>query len=490
MTSSLRCRKDWLPVVLRDAVLTVGLITLAACVSVPRLGSRPQPFSKAPQASSLNGGEGQWPTMHWWDRYDDPQLDHLVAEALAGSPHLAQAKARVDEAAARAGVARSYRLPSVGLDGSVTRQKLSYNSIFPEQAVPKGWNDLGRASLGAQWQLDFWGKNRKAFEAAVSESRATDADLAAARLMLTTEVVREYIQLQLACERQDVAEEALRVRKESLQLVERRVDRGLDAPLAKEEAQARADSAEAALSAAKGRVAIERNALGALLGAGPDRGQSITRPSIPDQVLAEAPAYVSADLLGRKPEVVAARWRVEAAAKRVGVAKAAFYPDVNLAAFIGVEALGLNRLNDSGSEAGGIGPAIHLPIFEGGQLKSNYKASIAEYDGAVASYNEALIYALREAADALTELSTMKVQKAATSAAFEHSRTAYRMARSRYDGGLANYESVLIAEDTYLQDREADTEIRLYGLTLDVSLVNALGGGYQSTSSKTDSSHD
>jgi NodT family efflux transporter outer membrane factor (OMF) lipoprotein len=196
----------------------------------------------------------------------------------------------------------------------------------------------------------------------------------------------------------------------------------------------------------------------------------------------DAPDTVSANLLGRKPEVVAARWRVEVAASRVGVAKTAFYPDINLKAVIGLESLGLGRLSDAGSDTGSVGPAFRLPLFEGGRLKANYRAAGAEYDAAVASYDEALTRALRDAADALGSLAAIGPRLVATDAALVRSREAYRLAKRRYEGGLSDYQSVLTAEDALLNVRVADTTLRIRGLSTNVALVRALGGGYQTPS--------
>jgi NodT family efflux transporter outer membrane factor (OMF) lipoprotein len=191
---------------------------------------------------------------------------------------------------------------------------------------------------------------------------------------------------------------------------------------------------------------------------------------------------LDANLLGRIPEVVAARWRVEAAAKRVGVARAAFYPNVNLMAFIGFQSLGLDNLTRSGSDVGSVGPAISLPIFEGGRLRANYRGERAEYDFAVSSYDQALTQALHETADALRSLTALADRSAATDSALAHSKESYRLAKARYQGGLVDYLTVLTAEDTLLQARLADAAIHARGYSLDVALVKALGGGFESHS--------
>lgn len=264
--------------------------------------------------------------------------------------------------------------------------------------------------------------------------------------------------------------------------MQRRAAEGLNAQADIEESEVRLNTAEAALAESNEWIQLAKNGIAALLGKGPDRALDITQPSLSIRRPIGVPASLDANLLGRIPEVVAARWRVEAAAKRVGVARSEFYPNVNLTAFIGFQSLGLNNLTSSGSDVGAIGPAINLPIFKGGSLRANYRGARAEYDFAVASYDQALTQALHETADALQSLTAVADRSVATSSALAHSKTSYRLTKERYQGGLANYLTVLTAEDALLQARLADAAIHARGYSLDVALVKALGGGFESPS--------
>jgi len=464
-------------------VLCAGML-LSSCALIPNLGAPPQPVpvSELESGRSFVGPQGNWPADDWWVWFQDPQLNLLMAEALDHSPTMAQAQARLRGAVAETGEARAALYPSVGANASATRDKLSYNSIFPAAAVPRGWNDMGRTTLDFSWELDFWGKNRSALRAAVSEANAVEADAAGARLLLTTSLADAYVRLQYLFVRRDVAAQSLRNRQDSLRLVQRRYAQGLDAQVSIEEATAREDLAQADLAEADEQIQLARNGIAALLGRGPDRGLDITRPELSTRRFVGLPPTIEVDLLGRKPEVVAARWRVEAAAKRIGVAKAAFYPDVNLTAFLGFESLGLSRLTSSGSDVGGFGPALHLPIFEGGRLRANYRSTRADFDLAVANYDDALTQALHETADAARSLSALQNRLIATDAGLARSETAYALAKKRYDGGLADFQTVLTAEDALLQAQIADTAIHMRGYSLDVALVKALGGSFESPS--------
>lgn len=470
----------WLTV----AAISLLCVALSSCALVPDVGPAPQPIQASELASkrSLAAPEANWPAQDWWTRFHDHQLNELMTEALAHSPSMAQAEARVREAISRTQMARSALYPSLGANASASKQKLSYNYIFPKTAVPRGWNDMGEVTLDFSWELDFWGKNRDALRAATSDAKAAEADAAAARLLLTTALADAYVQLQYLYHYRDITAETLRNRQASTHLIQRRASQGLNTQADIEESAARVDAAKAAVAEANEWIQLAKNGIAALLGRGPDRGLDIARPSLSSRRPIGVPAALDANLLGRIPEVVAARWRVEAAAKRVGVARAAFYPNVDLMAFIGFQSLGLDNLTRSGSDVGSVGPAINLPIFEGGRLRANYRGERAEYDFAVASYDQALTQALHETADALRSLTALADRSAATDSALAHSKEAYRLAKARYQGGLVDYLTVLTAEDTLLQARLADAAIHARGYSLDVALVKALGGGFESHS--------
>nr|EKV4470196.1 efflux transporter outer membrane subunit [Pseudomonas aeruginosa]ELQ7873435.1 efflux transporter outer membrane subunit [Pseudomonas aeruginosa] len=468
----------------KTAAAAICCAVLASCASIPDLGPMEKPASMDGLAAdkSLEAPVGEWSTQAWWKSFGDPQLDQLMGEALANSPSMAQAQARLNAAIARSKGARAALFPSVSLDASASEQKLTYNSIFPRDVVPKGWNDYGAASLNFGWELDFWGKNRSALDAATSEALAVQADAAAARVLLTTELASRYVQLNGLHVQRDLARDTLRNREDSERMAMRRVDQGLDTQTMLEQAHARAKLARADLADVEERIELARNGIAALLGRGPDRGLDIHETHLSPSLSLALPETLKSDLIGRKPEIVAARWRVESAAKRIGVAKAGFYPSVNLVALVGYESLGLNRLFDSGSDAGRAGVAIHLPIFEGGRLRANYSRAWAEYEFAVASYNDALVQALRETADAVRSLQALPIRLEATESAVVSSDKAYQLAKRRYEGGLSNYQTVLTTEDAALNARMAVNALWVRGLSLDIALTKALGGGFSDSS--------
>ena len=468
----------------RRAASALGLLAsaslLAACATVPNLGPAPQPKAAAALAStqSFTAPAGAWPTDRWWTAYGDAQLDTLIDEALAGSPDLAAAQARVRKAEAAQSSARAPLLPTVGAQGGVVETKQSYNSGIPPAFVPHGWNSAGQVSLNFDYEFDFWGKNRSAVAAAASEARAAEADAAEARLALSTGVASAYADLVRLYAERDVAERSTQVRGQTASLVSDRVTNGADTQAELSQAQAQAATARAELQATDEQIALTKNRIAALLGAGPDRALTIARPSEPSLNPFGLPATLSADLVGRRPDLTAARWRAEAAARRIGVAKAQFYPNVNLAAAIGYQSLGISNLFLSGSSTGQVGPAISLPIFEGGRVQAGFRGARADYDEAVASYDGVLTQALEQVADAATSRKALDGRLTQSREALADNEKAYALALQRYRGGLSNYQSVLLVEDSLLQSRRTVADLQSRAVALDVQLIKALGGGF------------
>jgi len=469
-----RCERHLSP------ILAAAIALLASgCVGVPHVA--PGPAMLAP--SDLHGGRMltasavDWPSDKWWQRYRDPQLDKLVGEAILSSPTLEVAAARVRRAEAMTDQARSADLPQLTLGGSFAEAKASYWNGVPFAGVPKGVNDAAGVRLGLDWNLDFFGRNRAAIAAALSATDASRADAAQARLVLTTAVASAYADLLGQMRDVDLATDTVGVRERTADLVTRRRVEGLETLASQGQAQSALESARQLLGASNEVVDLTRLRIATLLGAGPDRADTITRPADPALTVFGLPSNVPADLIGRRPDVRAARYRVEVRAAQIKQARAGFYPSINLSAFIGPQVLGLGQLFNSQSIAGNIGPAISLPIFRGGALSANYRGSRADYDEAVASYNDALIHALQDVAQVTTSTRALAEQLGHAQAARDAAATAYQAATLRYRGGLLSYIAVLSAENTLISARRAVSQLETRRFALDVALVRAVGGG-------------
>ncbi|VFR34985.1 Outer membrane component of tripartite multidrug resistance system [plant metagenome] len=418
----------------------------------------------------------QWPAANWWQRYEDPQLNRLVEQAVAGSPSLLAAQARVAQANAAAAQARADLLPSVSGNYGLTRQRYSGNYIYPPPLGGSVGTD-NRLALDFSYEIDFWGKHRAEHEAALSRVQSAEAEARAAHNLLASAVVRSYLNLQNAFAQQQVIADTVRQREDVAQLTRDRQAAGLDT-------QVEVKQAESALAAAKveavqvqTRLAVGRNQLAALAGGGPELARGIQAAALRRLPLA-VPDTLPIELLGHRPDVVAARWRAEAARKDIQSARAAFYPNVNLSAFLGFASLSTGNLLNAGSRMAGIGPAISLPIFEGGRLNAALAGRRAESDLAVADYNDTVLTAVHQVADAVDALRLLGDESQAQTQARAAVEEAYALALDRYRSGLGNYLSVLIAQDGVLQQRRQETDLRLRGYQLDADLAYALGGGY------------
>ena len=454
---------------------------LTACASLPGPAPSPEirPQSAFAGTQSFVAPAADWPAAGWWKVYGDAQLDALIAEGLAGSPSVAVADARMRRARASQDNARGALAPVVSANASATEQKQSYNYLSPPAMTPQDWNDYGRASLDFSWEIDFWGKNRAALAAATSEAVAAGADADQARLALSSAIASGYAELARLYAALDTATAARTLRAKTAELFAKRFDNGLETRGSVRQADSRRASSEADVLALDEQIALQKNKLAALLGAGPDRGLTIARPNVNFTRAFALPASLSAELIGRRPDLVAARLRAEAAAKRIHVSKAQFYPNVNLTAFIGVQSLGLDRLQENGSDIGSVGPAISLPIFNGGRLRAQLRGAEAEYAESVANYEQALVQALREVADAAVSQRALAPQREKIDAAVDAAREAWQVQNDRYQGGLASYLEVLTAEDYLLANLRSQSDLRSRSMTLDVALNRALGGGYR-----------
>jgi NodT family efflux transporter outer membrane factor (OMF) lipoprotein len=463
------------------AAVVVGL---AACASKPDSGTaRPREIGGYATARSLaaaGGSAAEWPQDRWWHRYGDAQLDRLVGEALDGSPSLAAAAARLRNAEATVQQSHAALWPDVSAQGKVDKEKQSYNYLTPPAFLPKGWRPAGQASLDFSYELDFWGKNRAALAAATSEADAARADAAQSRLVLATSVVDAYADLARLYAERDCASAALDVRTRTANLFADRKAEGLETEGAAQQAIERRESSNADLLSIDESIALTRNRIAALIGAGPDRALSITRPTVSIDQRFGLPPDVTLQLLARRPDIVVARLRAQAAAKRIDVAAAAFYPDVSLSAVIGMQSLGLNLLTNSGSVFGNVGPAISLPIFNAGRLRGQYRGAQATYDEAVANYDDTLVKALHDVADAAVSERALQPRIDATKAAWVAAAHARDSVRERYEGGLASYLDVLSSEDSLIDAQRQLADIESRAFTLDIALIRALGGGYRS----------
>jgi NodT family efflux transporter outer membrane factor (OMF) lipoprotein len=459
------------------AIVSAVVLTLAGCAS--SAGIAPTAQALSPDRIGLDNTASPaaeaGPEADWWRGFGDAALNDLIERALAGNPSLKVAQARLARAQAAAAGAQAADGPQVNGSLDITRQRFSATSIYPP---PLGGaiRTLGTAQIGVEWEIDFFGRNRAAIEAAVGAQRAAQADLQAARIVLAANVARTYVQLGRLFAQREVALRALAQRDEILGLINQRVQSGLDTTVEQRQGEGALPETRQQIEQLDEQIALARHALAALTAQAPNAWDGLSVPLRALQVV-PVPAAVPADLLGRRADITAARWRVEAAGSDMASARAAFYPNINLTAFVGLSSIGLDQLVKSGSEQYGAGPAIRLPIFDADRLRANLRGKTADVDAAIESYNSAVIEAVHDVADQISSLQSIERQEAQQARAGAAAESAYDLATQRYKAGLGTYLVVLNAEATVLIQRRQATDLKARALDTQIALIRALGGG-------------
>jgi len=464
------------------AVLTISLV-IAGCASTR--GVAPQ--ARGIEASTLDAGaairaanaDAQWPAADWWRAYRDPQLNAWIEAAQAGNPTLAVAEARVREAQSMAGVARAALLPQVNGDLSIERQHWPENDWYGPgpYADANTWDNTG--SLGLSYHLDLWGKDKNAAGRALDTAHASAADERAAQLELEGNVVRAYIGMSMNYALLDIARATLLQQQQIVDFATRRLNGGLGTQLEVSQAETPLPEYERQIDALEEAIALGRNQLAALAGNGPGAGDAIVRPTLSLNAPAGLPSVLPVELLGHRPDIVAARWTVAAQARGIDVAKANFYPDINLLASIGGEAAGgpMFAFLRSATGTWTAGPALTLPIFDGGRLRSELGAADAGYDAAVEQYNQTIVSALKDVADQVVRTRSLETQEDDAERSVATARKNYDLAKEGYRRGLTDYLNVLVAQNQLLHAQEGVARIQAERLSVHASLMTALGGG-------------
>ncbi|MGE5469217.1 MAG: efflux transporter outer membrane subunit [Bacteroidota bacterium] len=463
---------------LANALLAASCVALGGCASYAGIAPIGRFFDirqLAPNSEVVT--EASWPASDWWRAMHDPALDDLIERALQGSPGLQAAAARLDQARAIAGLAESSLGPQLNLSLSSTRERFSEHGLIPPPyaGTRQNINDL---QLGGQWEIDFFGKNRAGLQAAVGELRASEAEHQASRLLLASNVARSYYQLARLLAQRQLAEERQAQRTELATLVERRFKAGLDTGVELEAAKGVLPENARDIAALDEQIALARHALAALTAQGPAAVDGIA-PQLPASAPLALPEALPADLLGHRPDVVAARWHVESAVHGLAAARAMFYPNINLRAFTGFSAIGFGNWLEAGSRQPGIGLAVSLPIFDAGRLRSQYRVSAAHVDSSVATYNTTLLEALHDVADQLSTLRALEIQQSRQQAAVDSAERAYDLALQRYRADISDRLNVLNVEGNRLAQRRIAIDLQARWIDTRIRLIHALGGGFQ-----------
>ncbi len=461
------------------AALAVCLATLvSACAGLPPKPAPPVLPGSAPLLDLPGAASSPWPQREWWRAFDDPTLNLLIAQALAQSPDLAAASARL--AAARAvsdGKAAGSRA-QVSADASATENRLSDHGLIPPQLLGFNWYSQFDAGISASYSFDWWGRHRAEIAAAVDTGRAAAAESEAAALTIASAVVATYYGWRTDMARRELALQDSAAAGQRVQIVSARVAAHIDRSDATHSAELEALIARDHLRAVDTAIQLQVVALAALLACAPDQLPVLSAGALPP-LRAELPVHASLDLIARRPEIAASRWRVESAARNVDFARSSFLPDFSLKALAALSSRELSQLSEAGSGVPAFGIAMHLPLFDGGALRAGYAHSQANLDEALALYRAAIISAARDVNEQLTMRERWERQEQLRDEELIAAGQQRAASELRADAGLSDQRPALDATQQWLTLRDAQLQTRYARLCVELGLIRALGGGYQ-----------
>jgi NodT family efflux transporter outer membrane factor (OMF) lipoprotein len=460
---------------MKNTLALLPALLLTACVAAPP--TTPQLKEIAPETLGLGTTAAPHFPDAWWTAFRDPQVDHLAGLLVADNPTLSGAIAKIRIAQSDAASAGAAALPQVNLDGNDQRTLFSRDYIIPP---PYGgsYRWFGQLETNLSWQLDFWGKQKDLIAKAGDNADAAMLDAQAARLALSGAFAQSYIGLYLAYVDGDIADATVAEREEILKLTQGRFNSGLENASALEQAKALLALARADRQRFAAQRDMEIHAIAALTGQGAAAYAGFVRPTPDLDAALPLPETLPADLLARRPDILAARARVDAAAKGREAAHADFYPNINLTADIGFQAIGLSNLISGNSFTMGVGPAIHLPIFDAGKIRAQYAGATAQLDVAVSDYNNSVLNAVKQTADAMTQVKSLAGQRADQQAAVDSAARAFKLAEERYTNGLSDQIPMLTAESTLLTAREQMAGLVAQNAIQRITLLLSVGGGF------------
>lgn len=418
--------------------------------------------------------------LAWWEQFQDPVLRDLIREAVATNHDLRIAVTHVEQARALAGIARADQFPTVNAGAGASRNRVS------DTTEPRGFGgESNRFAVAADlsFELDLWGRLRRANEAARAELLATEEARNVVQMTLVSDVATAYLRLRQLDLELETTRRSVTTRRDSLQIVRDRFDAGLTSSLDLHQAQAELALTAARVPELERLIAQTENQLSILVGAPPRgiaRGRELTAQTAPPAV----PAGLPSDLLERRPDIRLAEAALVAANARIGVAKAEYFPRISLTGLFGVESSDLSDLFKSGSRIWGAGAGVTQPIFNAGRIRNNVDFAESRQREALIAYERTIYQSLRDVEDALVAHRRSREALTEQSVAVRASRAALEAAESRYRSGLTTYLDVLDAQRTLLAAEVEESRVLLSQLVAIVQLYRALGGGWEMPASE------
>jgi len=462
-----------------QSAATLSALFCVACAGLPSKQKAVQYPSAAPLDGLDIAGGGDWPAKEWWKRYQDPTLDQLIELGLASSPTLATAHARYDSARQSVRIAGAESGVRIDANADAARQRLSDNGMFPPRLLGFTWYNQFDLGLQASYTFDWWGKQRDAIEAAMDQAHAAQADHSAAALMLASSIADTYYGWQADQGRLALARERAGVVEQEGAIAVARVKADLDAAENTDRSDLALGLAREQIAALEGSAKLRVVALAALAGRSIAELPPLQAKPLPE-LSGNLPDDVKIDLISRRADITASRWRVEAAEKNRDSARAEFFPDVTINGLLGLSSINAGKLLEYGSRVPQATAAVHLPIFDAGRLKARFGATQAAIDSAVATYHDTVISAARDVATQASTRAQIAAQRTQRAIEADAARQLRRSAAARVTQGITDARTELTAAESWIEQRDALLQLDAAALSADIGLQRALGGGYES----------
>jgi multidrug efflux system outer membrane protein len=426
-----------------------------------------------------------WPEAQWWRRYGDPQLDALVARALKDGPAMAVARARVEASHSEADLVKASQGLFVGLSASIDRERVSaggfgapYAQTNPQLGTTGPWYTAGTVGLLAEYSVDLWGKQRDQVKAALGVHNASKAEAAQAELLLSSQIVHVYYDMQALYAVTALLVQARDIEQDAVAAHRAKAARGIEPRTPAETALAHRMELDKQIESAETRILMAREMLRALAGAGADALSADIRAVPLPQGSGQLPATLGYELLARRPDLQAMRWYVQSSFDQTEAAKAAFYPSFDIKAFAGFDAVHLGDLLKSSSRQINLIPGLTLPVFDSGRLNANLATNRARSNVLIAQYNESVLNAVREVAHASLQVNSIAQQAVLQDQKIESANFAFDSADAQYRRGLVDRVTAMEAKLPVLLEQARALELRSARIHAETTLATALGGGY------------
>jgi NodT family efflux transporter outer membrane factor (OMF) lipoprotein len=465
---------------LRSLAAAVMAVSLGACTLGPDY-QRPD----LPMAAEFKQAEG-WKAAapadvlqrgEWWTLYGDAQLNALVGRLNVSNQNLAAAEAQYRQARALVRGARSQLFPTVGGSGGATRAgQGSSSSSTVQSQTSSGISESYSVGLDASWELDIWGRLRRNLEANRANMQASAADLAAVRLSLQSELVQTYLQLRVMDEQQRLLDQTVEAFARSLRLTENQYRAGIVPKSDATQALTQLRSTEAQAIDLRWQRAQMEHAIAVLIGVPPSELSIAERNEIPE--LPAVPLALPSQLLERRPDIASAERQVIAANAQIGVAEAAWYPDLTLSASAGYRNSSFSNLTSVPNRFWSLGPQLAMTLLDFGGRRADLEAAEANYDQTVANYRQTVLDSFREVEDNLVQLRVLAEEAVVQQQALEAAQESLRLIENQYRAGTVDFLSVATVQTTALNNERTNLMLLSDRLAASVQLIAALGGGW------------